>query len=228
MLRQPLTEPTPQRVPEGFLLTANERDGRRSGYSLLFGLVWTAFTSWMLFFVLSEESWLTILFPLFIIGLFEAIGLLIVGGSLLEIWASLKLRVAELILPKYPLRLGETCSIHYRRKLRNGTFSRPGEIVAQLVCDEWVQYTQGTDTVMKTHVLLELQLPARTVVTGECQADYDGEIAIASEAPPSFSAKHNQVRWRLIVKLKVPGIPLKRQSEFLLQVAPEKLMASSM
>ena len=97
------------------------------------------------------------------------------------------------------------------------------EIAVELTCDEWVQYRQGTDTRIKTHSLHEAQLPTHTVITGEHQADYEHKISISAEETPSFLAEHNQVRWRLVVNLKVPGIPAKCQSEFLLQVLPEML-----
>ena len=224
----PPDKEVPQRTPEGFLLMESKLDRRVGSFLSIFGLCWAGVSGVMFAIVLQQSANPMKPFSLLFISLFVLIGLFLLGLGLMQIWIDSKLHPAELVLSKYPLRLGETCAIQYRRRLRKGRFAKASKVEVQLLCDEWVQYTQGTDTVMKTHVLLELQLPARTVVTGECQADYDGEIAIASEAPPSFSAKHNQVRWRLIVKLKVPGIPLKRQSEFLLQVAPEKLMASSM
>ena len=221
--QQPAHSLTPQRGPEGFVLTVSQSQRQAGIYAVLFGLVWTAFSIVAMVVLFQDTHILFAIFPAVFIGLFVVIGILILGCGLLEMWTNTKLYPAELILPKYPLRLGETCSIHYRRRLRNGTFSKPGEIEAQLICDEWVEYTQGTDTVRKTHDLHKSELPTRTIVTGERQADYESKIAISSKELPSFSAKHNQIRWRVIVKLKVPGIPQKCQSEFSLQVLPEVL-----
>lgn len=213
----------PQRGPEGFVLTVSQTQRYAGLLIFVIGLIWTAFSAVMLIVFIGEPFGFFSLFPAVFISLFVLVGVLMAGAGLLELWSNLKLHPAELILPKYPLRLGETCSIHYRRRLRRGTFSKPGRVEAQLVCDEWVEYTQGTDKVTKIHSLHEAELPTRTVVTGEQQADYESRIAISSKELPSFSAKHNQIRWRVIVKLTVPGIPQKCQSEFSLQVLPEVL-----
>ena len=224
MVRQPSNDPIPpQRTPEGFLLSVSPHDRRSGLYFLIFGIVWVAFTSVALVLVFQDVRGAIAIFPAVFLGIFELVGFLMVGAGLLELWTNLKLHPAELILPRYPLRLGEICPIHYRRRLRKGTFVKSGEIEARLICDEWIQYTQGTDTVTKVHDLHESQLPPCTVVTGERQADYEDKIAIPLKETPSFSAQHNKVRWRLIVTLKVPGIPHKCKSEFSLQVLPEVL-----
>lgn len=219
--QQPKTIPVPERVPEGFLLSVDISD-RQKGIGLaIFGLLWTAFVGVMFVFLLREADYVGVAF----LSLFLVIGVCLLGIGLLHLWRSLKLHPAELILPKYPLRLGETCPIYYRRRLRNGTFTQSGYVEARLICDEWVQYKQGTDTRTRTHSLYEVQLPRHTVVTGESQADYESKIEVAAEAPPTFLAKHNRVRWRLIVQLKVPGIPRTCESEFHLNVVPEMMVS---
>ncbi len=126
-------------------------------------------------------------------------------------------------MPKYPLRLGETCPIYYRRRLRNGTLSKSAHIEAQLTCDEWVQYSQDTDTITKTHDLWKQPLPESSIVSGERQADYSEKIEMLPQHLPSFYAKHNQIRWMLTIKLKVPSIPQVCESNFYLKVLPEVL-----
>ncbi len=221
--QSPTESPIPQRGPEGFVLTVSHAQRWAGLHACIFGLIWTAVSIFVLTTVSQKPFDLLGLFPAVFISLFVLIGIFVLGTGLLEIWTNTRLHPAELILPTYPLRLGEICSIHYRRRLRKGTFRKSGEIEAQLVCDEWVQYTQGTDTITKTHELYESTLPTRTVVTGERQADYESKIVISNQEFPSFSASHNQIRWRIIVKLKVPGIPQKCQSEFFFQVLPEVL-----
>ena len=222
MVHQHSNDPMPpQRVSDGFLLSVSLHNQYKVFLLLVFGVGWLAFSTAVLLFILKEESGAGVIFPVVIISIFELFGFLMVGSSLLEIWTNWKLHPAELILPTYPLRLGEICPIYYRRRLRRGTFTKPGEIEARLICDEWVEYTQGTDKVTKTETLHESQLPTRTVVAGERQADYESKIAIPHKELPSFYAPHNKVRWRLLMKLKVPGIPHKCQSEFTLQVLPE-------
>jgi hypothetical protein len=220
MAKRP-SEPSAQASPEGFLLSDAESDKNQMVFMWLFSLVWTVVTATLLFNVLHDSlNLVSILIGLFIGG-FLLLGLLMLVGSVLETWKNIKLHPAELILPSYPLRLGESCTIRYRRRLRNGSFMRSAAIEAKLVCDEWVQYTQGTDTVTKTHLLWEQSLPPKTVVSGEQQADYASQINIRSEGPPSFSAEHNKIRWQLVVKLKAPGIPTACISTFSLKVMPE-------
>lgn len=204
------------------MLTAGAQE-KYVGISLVaVGLFWTILTAIALFDFLQSISLFSIFFIAFI-GLFVVAGLFLLGFGLLLTWTDLKLHPAELILPKYPLRLGETCPIYYRRRLRNGTLNRSARIEAQLTCDEWVQYSQGTDTVTKTHELWKQPLPESSIVSGETQADYSEEIKILPQYPPSFYAKYSQIRWLLTIKLRVPGIPQVCESTFHLQVLPEVL-----
>ncbi len=209
----------PQRTPEGFLFSDAESAQSRPFFLLIFGIFWNTVSVILLVASLHEAEYFASLMMLF----FLAIGLPILGLGFLEVWKNHLLHPAELILPSYPLRLGETCAIRYRRRLRQGAFTRSAELEAQLVCDEWVQYTQGTDTVTKTHPIWEKALPPQTVVSGERQADYTGHMSIRPQGPPSIFAKHNRIRWQLVVKLKAPGIPSDCISTFALNVMPESI-----
>lgn len=226
MSNQPYAElEAPQRTPEGFLLSVSKMDRNIWIFLLIFGFIWTGISGFILFNVWQEPANFLKPFLLVFVSVFVLVGLFFCALGLSDLWVKSKLHPAELILPQYPLRLGESCSMHYRRRLRNGTFAKPAEIKARLICDEWVEYRQGTDTVSKTHDLWEMKLPTRTVVTGERQADYENEIAIPLEAFPSFYARHNKVRWRIIVNLTVPGIPQVCRSEFSLNVVPEMVVS---
>jgi len=216
----------PERISDGFLLTVSPQNQHVGIAFLCFGLVWMG-CSGVIFFNTLQEALGASDFNLFnyflvaFVGIFLLVGISIVGLALLEVWANIKLLPAELILPKYPLRLGESCPVYYRRKLRNGTFAKEGTVEARLVCDEWVQYTQGTDTVTKTHELHGKAFPDATIVSGEPGADYDAEITIPADRPSSFYGNSNKIRWRFIVRLKVPGIPQVCKSTFHLKVLPE-------
>ncbi len=221
--KRPRDPSVPQRTPEGFLLSDSESVGNPTVFLWIFSLFWTIFSAIALFSILRDSiNPVSVLMALFV-SLFVLIGLFFVGMSLLETWKNFKLHPAELILPSYPLRLGESCTIHYRRRLRNGSFSRAAHLEAKVICDEWVQYRQGTDTVTKTHTLWETAFPSKTVVSGERQADYTGRIDIRPEGPPSFFAEHNKIRWQLIIKLRAPGIPSACISTFLINVMPESV-----
>lgn len=220
--KQPAQPHVPQRTAEGFVFTPIAQEKYVGIFLVISGLCWTMLTAISLFDLLRSINLFSIFFIAFI-SLFMVAGLFILGFGLLQIWTDLKLYPAELILPKYPLRLGETCPIYYRRRPRNGTLNKSARIEAQLTCDEWVQYSQGTDTVTKTHELWKQPLPESSIVSGETQADYSEEIKILPQYPPSFYAKHSQIRWLLTIKLRVPGIPQVCESIFYLQVLPEVL-----
>lgn len=140
MAHQSLTEfPIPQLGPEGFVLSVSQSQRWAGVHFCIFGLIWTTVSMVMLVTVsiamsatvLQEPLGWFGLFPAVFLSLFVLIGVSVLGAGLLEIWTNAQLHPAELTLPKYPLRLGETCSIHYRRRLRKGTFSKPGEIEAR-------------------------------------------------------------------------------------------------
>jgi hypothetical protein len=217
--KRPRDPSVPQRIPEGFLFSDIESAQDRPFFLLIFGAFWTTVSVILLIASLHGAEYGASLMML----LFIAIGLPILGMGILELWKKLTFLPAELILPSYPLRLGESCAIRYRRRLRKGTFGRSAHLEAQLMCDEWVQYTQGTDTVTKTHPIWEKALPPQTVVSGERQADYTGHISIRPQGPPSIFAKHNKIRWQLVIKLRAPGIPSDCISTFALNVLPESI-----
>ncbi len=164
--------------------------------------------------------WL-VLFLLFSVVVFVLLTLIFRRIELLHMWRDFKLFPAELILPAYPLHLGETMPIYYRRRLRRGRLSQSIQIEAALVCDEWVQYSEGTDTITKTHPLSQTELPSASIDSGENQIEYQSNIYIDPQQPPSFFGKHNQIRWSLNLKFKMPGILGVCQSNFSLQILPE-------
>lgn len=222
--QQTAEPPVPQRTAEGFVFTAGAQEKYAGILLVVFGLGWTMLAASPLFdlHLLRSITLFNILLIAFI-SLFVVVGLFLLGLGLLQIWTDLKLHPAELILPKYPLRLGETCPSYYRRRLRSGTLNESARIEAQLTCDEWVQYSQGTDTVTKTHEVWKQSLPESSIVSGETQTDYSEKIKILPQYPPSFYAKYSQIRWLLTIKLRVPGIPQVCESTFHLQVLPEVL-----
>lgn len=220
----------PKRISDGFVLGVSAQEQNAGFAFFCFGLVWTLGSGAIFINTLKDAMRLgggfsfVHLFMYFctaFVSLFVIVGLSILVLAMLELWANYRLQPAELILPQYPLRLGDECRIYYRRKLRKGSFSKAGKVEAQLICDEWVQYTQGTDTVTKTHTLHKQTLPNTTIVSGEHQADYDADITIPVECPPSFYGENNKLRWRLVIKLKAPGIAQICKSVFHLQVLPE-------
>jgi hypothetical protein len=216
-----------QRIPEGYCLSDRAYQYKESLWLGVIGIFWTgssllALAGFCADFCRSLNV-VSLGFGLFVIpflSIFVLIGLAILATSGLSFWVAYRLHPAELILPAYPLKLGQRYEIHYRRRLRNGTLRKSAPLQAKFICDEWVQYSQGTDTMTKTHVLLEQPLPEHNWVCGESQTDYRASIEIPAQGPPSFKANHNQIRWQLEVKLKIPGIPTVCASTFDLLVLP--------
>ena len=218
----PPDKEVPQRTPEGFLLMESKLDRRVGMFFSVFGLFWTGFSGFMFFYVLQQPANFMKPFSLLFVSVFVLIGLILIGLGVMQLWIDSKLHPAELVLSRYPLRPGETCDVRYRRRLRKGRFPKGSKVEVKLLCDEWVEYRQGTDTRQKTQDIWSLQLPARQIAAGVAQADYGSEFCIPADGAPSFFAAHNRVRWRLIVNLDVPGIPQVCRSDFWLNIVPEK------
>ena len=215
----------PERVPEGFLLY--DPGDRISWGQSTFIVIWLAIwcgVSFPMFafglFAFFAQPGLSTLLPVLFISIFAIIGLIGIGWALRSLLVIAKLQPGEIVLPSYPLRLGESCNLRYRRQLRSGSISRPGTISAKWLCYEWVQYRQGTDTRTVTHTLWETDLPERSISAGTRRVEYDARVEVNPQYPPSIDASHNQVRWELRVSVKLPGIP-KDDSHFRLKILPE-------
>ena len=108
-----------------------------------------------------------------------------------------QLKPGQIVLSTYPLRLGESQKIRYRRELRSGSIAQPGKITAKWYCYEWVQSGQGSDRTITTHLLRETTLPSCSISPGTPWIRYEAQIEIPVDGPSSFDAGDNQVRWKL-------------------------------
>lgn len=215
----------PKRIPEGFLFT--DPNDAFSWFTFLFGGLWL--TIWcgvsfpmfitLLFVFLARPS-LTALFPLLFISIFVVIGVIGLAWGLRWLSVIWRLEPGEVVLPSYPLRLGESSPIQYRRRLRHGLTSQTGKITAIWLCYEWIQYRRGTDTVTQTHTLWEIDLPDMSIDTGSKIIEYDANVTVSPQGVPSLDAKHNQIRWEIRVTVDVPGLA-KDTSYFRFRVMPE-------
>lgn len=219
-----VTFPEPKPIPEGYLLVDPD-DGWNTG-GFIFGVVWilvwcgVSFPSFtiMLLEFLKSPRWDTFL-PMIFLSLFVAIGVasLVWGGR--SLYRLYRIKAGEIILPTYPLEIGGTYRIKYRRQLRQGKTTEEATLSAQWLNYEWVQYRRGTDTVTVTHDLASVDFPERSVFAGVSQLEYETEITVPKDAPPSIYAPNNQVLWELRVNIQVPRIP-KDTSYFKLKVLP--------
>ncbi|MEO1094023.1 MAG: hypothetical protein AAFX01_03885 [Cyanobacteria bacterium J06638_28] len=215
----------PERVPEGFLWVDSQ--GAWSTGKFLLSFVWTSlwcgisfpgFTRMLLNFLADPHvgRFLMLLF----VGMFAAAGVGMIWNGLRWLKIVSAFQPGEVLLPSYPLRMGETFRLRFRRALRRGHTHRPGKIIAKWLCYEWVQYRQGTDIETKVHMLWEQDLPTMTVSTGTRVATYETKLTVLPEGPPSFDAEHNQVRWEILISVDVPGIP-QDTAHFRFAVVPE-------
>jgi hypothetical protein len=144
-------------------------------------------------------------------------------GALLELarWTrnAWKLQPARLVLPRWPLRLGESVRVTYHRPFRRDVV-HPGELRARLVCMELVFYWEGTERQSTSAPVWDEELPLLAVPAGSDGAHAEWVLRIPPEGAPSFRARSNRILWGLEILLRVPGA-VTGHSTFALQVAPE-------
>ena len=216
---------SPERIPEGFLWVDVKGSWSTAevllsslGILVYCSISFSFFAGW-LFSFLATPSWGPLL-PLLFVGMFAAAGVGMIWKGLRWLRIVTKFYPGEVVLTSYPLRLGETFRLRFRRPLRRGYTRSLGEITAKWLCYEWVQYLQGTDIETKTHILWEQDLPLMTVSTGTQVVTYETKLTVLPEGPPSLDAQHYQVRWEIHISVDVPGIP-KDTALFRFEVTPE-------
>lgn len=132
--------------------------------------------------------------------------------------AALRWNRPALEIASTPYALGSAPTVVYRRKPKRVVDISSCTIECQLVCEEEVTYTQGTDRTTDSRRVYE----SNTVGTGEGTAD--GLVAqvvldiSANLGSPSFSLPSNKVSW--YAEVSVSGSRLPRDSHrFLIDVA---------
>lgn len=215
----------PTQTAEGFVLV--DPGDQWAWGKIIFGAVWLLiwcgvsfpmFIGFLLQFIADPEP--IHLLPLLFSSFFVAIGAVGLWWASRYVLVIARLTPGRIILPTYPLRMGESCTIRYQRQLRQGRTRNPGKLTAKWICYEWVRYRQGTDIVTKTHLLQETELPHQFVSSNVQRLEYEMSVEVPSTGPASLNASNNQVRWELQVKIDVPGAP-KDTSYFLVNVTPE-------
>lgn len=185
-------------------------------FGLAFLILWNLIAIGGVLASLVNQDWVAIaIFGLLTLGGLVGTGIFIRGILLVS-----RLLPGEIVLPQFPLRLGETCQVRYRRQLRSGRTHQPGQVSATLICYEWVRYRVGTDTKTATQTVWEQPFPASEVYAGTSKIEHDYSLQISTQTPPSFTATNNEIRWELRVLLDLPGVA-KDTSTFRLTIAPE-------
>ena len=108
----------------------------------------------------------------------------------------------------WPPQIGRTMTAVYRRRAisarARNRMQTAVQIETELVCEEWVEYTVGTDTRTDTHKVVSLRSSAPAQPTGD-GVEARLTVAIpASAGAPTIDLDHNKVRWHLDSRLGAP------------------------
>ncbi|GGA30101.1 hypothetical protein CYANOKiyG1_46640 [Okeania sp. KiyG1] len=108
----------------------------------------------------------------------------------------------KLLVSEYPLKLGGSYQIRYRRPLRLGaTLNQNACLKAVLRCSEVVTYYIGTDPETVRQIILEKPLINQTVLADTQGIEFKASIEIPNNSTPSFRADHNSILWTIEVDL---------------------------
>ena len=133
----------------------------------------------------------------------------------------------KLVFPSYPLRLGETMTITFRRPLKPGFQGKvQGKILGRLICLEVYEDSRGSSpATYNSAVIWSEDLPQLLVPPNTLKIEQTWRIPIPSDCPPTInisgktSESHN-VLWAIDVLLDIPGVILD-DSVFCFLVEPE-------
>ncbi|MEM9770529.1 MAG: hypothetical protein AAF889_02810, partial [Cyanobacteria bacterium P01_D01_bin.73] len=140
---------------------------------------------------------------------------------LVEVQSSSKILPGAIVLPTYPLHLGETTQVQYRRQLKACSTAVPGTLSAKWVCYEWTRDGDATSPSTSSHIVFEQDLPSITIPAGTQTIEYNWRISVPTQGPPSFEAEDNQLRWELLINVDLPRIA-KDTCNFRLMILPIK------
>ena len=151
------------------------------------------------------------------------IGLLLILLGVLVATAPLLIRSEALIarvtgwhpptveITPWPLPLGSPASVVYRRRpAKPGTLNSLAggpDLLAELVCQEWVRYTVGSSTRTETDEVVRLQASSPTTVLTTPQTELTASFGLTipvDVGAPSFSLNNNRVSWWLETSLGDP------------------------
>lgn len=144
------------------------------------------------------------------------------GVTMRMAWVLFSFKPGKLTLTRYPLRIGEIFAVEYRRELRYFATAAPSKIRAKWQCHEWAQKGAGKYRKHKIHPIWEKELPVKVLPKGLKRLEYDAELQVLWNHPPSFYAANNQIRWQLTVTVEPYRGPT-ATSSFQLEVVPESL-----
>ncbi len=146
------------------------------------------------------------------LALVAPLGLLL-GSTVMSRSTSLGERLAgwsnpTLEFTPWPPQLGRVMTVVYRRRpisnRARGKLLGSVEVQATVRCEEWVQYTVGTDTRTERHDVATIRWSAPSnPVDGGIEAVFTIHIP-TDVGGPSINLDHNRVRWDLTSRLGHP------------------------
>lgn len=160
--------------------------------------------------------------PAFIALVFMLVGGLVFYGSIQNFLAKLKLGKVEATLSDVEVSPGE--EISFGIAFSPDSELTINEIEFRVECEEWVSYQSGTDRRTSTRTVWENEMDpgkykGKTLRPGET-VQVAESMELPEEAPCSFAASCNKVRWNVHVQIDIPGWPdWQDQSEFIVSPA---------
>ena len=224
----------PMQVADGVVLRDAGPTGCTISFWLLFavfwnGISWTAACAFLFSAITFIGAGLAIpefgaaaiwgaLFPLLLVGLFCGIGIWLALKAWHEIRVKNQFSQADLHLTRWPLHLGESATVTFRRSTTGEI--NVTQIEGKLRCYESATYSVGTSSRTVTEEVYSALLPSYTITPGVKQHLAAWQIQVPQQAPPSFSTSSNSLVWSLDVTLHSQNFP-NVTSAFVLTVLPE-------
>lgn len=179
---------------------------QQPGFGKLYGrfaLVWTFGIFIAFFFFLSDESaWF---FPLMCVVALLGYGGVALAGVMY--WRSRVLGVMDyptVSLSLYTLRRGDELEARYEQHFKKDITLKTLKV--QLVQQEWVRYTQGTNTYTDTRdiVVDEMWYDDLSVHAGQT-LEKRIKLRVPESAMHSWGADNNRISWRVKLSVDLPG-----------------------
>ncbi|MEO1377703.1 MAG: hypothetical protein AAFW70_26170 [Cyanobacteria bacterium J06635_10] len=135
--------------------------------------------------------------------------------------ASFRFQPGEILLPSYPLHLGQEYNLTFRRRIKgNRKTKKAGQLTFKIACLERVTYKNGSDTEVEIHVIWESQPKIYSVPIGVNTYSLTSDFTIPNNLPSSFEGENNQIRWVISIEQNIPGIVEQVYSNFVFVVDP--------
>ena len=217
-------------------------DSQSDSYSSLFfqgllGFVLICFLFFLLFSLIDVDSFAMLVvrfgvLTLFCVFVWKAIRRLtiLLGDPQREFWeqCGYVFYSGKLFFTHYPLKRKDDYSATFRCKLENSVWRHFLKINAfpavrgevQLLCVERVEYLKGTDTCYDKAVVYQSTIHNQRLMAGSQEIIYNFDVSIPDNLPPSFEARHNQIRWILLVKNVSPQFKKPVYWAFTLKIEP--------